>query len=160
MHMTLENSFQRGFRHARGPGRERERNRQRSPVAYLIAGSLIVIWGLGLMLDNLGLGDVRHYMHRAWPAVLVIVGITLLIHRDASRNRYGFWGTVCMFAGLWVYASQRDWIHASFWALLGPMLLVLVGASFVYRALHHPRVDAGTHFNTNLSAPTSRLTTL
>lgn len=126
--MTLENSLQHGFRHGRG----RVRNGQRSPVGRLVVGSVIAIWGFGLLLDNLGLGDVNLYVHRAWPAVFVIIGITLLIHRDPS-NRHAFWGTAWIVAGSWVYAAQHDWIHAS-WALLGPMLLVLLGASFIYRA--------------------------
>lgn len=154
--MTLDQSFQRGFERARRRDRKWERrNRPRSPVAYLVAGSLIAIWGVGLLLDNLGLSDLRHYMHRVWPAVLVIVGVTLLIHRDASRNRYGFWGTVCLLAGAWLYASQQAWIHASFWGLLGPALLVTLGASFVYRALNHKRVDADAHFDTSSSPPTA-----
>jgi hypothetical protein len=120
------------------PPRRRLR-RERSPIGYLIVGSLIAIYGVGLLFDNLGFGDVRYYMRHAWPAVLVIIGIMLLIRRDQNRNRYGFWGTVMIFGGLWAYASQRDWIHVNFWAVFGPTLLVLLGASFVYRALHHPR---------------------
>lgn len=119
----------------------RRRFRERHPMGYLVIGSLIALYGLGLLADNLGFGDVRYYMRHAWPAVLVIVGITLLIRRDQAHGHYGFWGTVCIFGGLWAYASQRDWIHVNFWAVLGPTLLVLLGASFVYRAFHHPRPD-------------------
>ncbi len=114
----------------------RRLRRERSPIGYLVIGSLIAIYGLGLLADNLGLGDVRRYMRNAWPAVLVIVGIVLLIRRDQSHGHFGFWGTVCIFGGLWAYASQRDWINVNFWAVFGPTLLVLLGASFVYRALH------------------------
>jgi hypothetical protein len=128
--MAIENSPRRRFR------------RERSPLGYLVIGSLIAIYGLGLLFDNLGFGDIRYYMRHAWPAVLVIVGIILLIRRDLNRNRYGFWGTVCIFGGLWAYASQRDWIHVNFWAVFGPTLLVLLGASFVYRALYHSRPNA------------------
>ena len=137
------------------------RRRERSPVAYLIGGALIALWGLGLLLDNLGFGDARYYIHRAWPAALVIIGIALLIHRDQNRDRYGFWGTVSILAGLWIYASQRDWIHVHFWAVAGPTLLVLLGASFVYRALDHSRFasSAGLRANTTLPAA-SRLTTM
>jgi hypothetical protein len=149
MHMPIEHSFQHGFRRAYERDRKHERYRQRRPVARLIGGSLIAIWGLALLLDNLGLGGVRQYVDHAWPAVLVIVGITLLIHRDPSRNRYGFWGTVWIFAGACAYVSQEGWIHASFWALLGPMLIVLFGASFVYRAFRGARANAESHVNTN-----------
>src|SRR5690349_17243166 len=119
------------------PGRRLRR--ERSPIAYLVIGSLIALYGLGLLFDNLGFGEVRYYVRHAWPAVLVIVGIALLIRRDQNRNRYGLWGTVLIFGGLWAYAAQRDWIHVNFWAVFGPTLLVLLGASFVYRALYHPR---------------------
>ena len=127
--MAIENSPRRRLR------------RERSPIAYLVIGSLIAIYGLGLLFDNLGFGEVRYYVRHAWPAVLVIVGIMLLIRRDQNRNRYGFWGTVLICGGLWAYAAQRDWIHVNFWAVFGPTLLVLLGASFVYRALSHPRPE-------------------
>ncbi len=125
--MAIENSPRRRFR------------RERSPTAYLVVGSVIALYGLGLLFDNLGFGDIRYYMRHAWPAVLVIVGIVLLIRRDQNYSKYGFWGAVCIFGGLWAYASQRDWIHVNFWAVFGPTLLVLLGASFVYRALYHSR---------------------
>ena len=149
--MTFEQSSRRRVR------------REHSPVAYLVAGSLIAIWGLGMLLDNLGLGEARHYVHRAWPAALVIVGITLLIHRDASRNRYGFWGTVFIVAGLWAYVLQRDWFHVRFWAVFAPVLLVLLGASFVYRALRADESDVDGPFRRRSSTtlpPESRLTTM
>jgi hypothetical protein len=114
----------------------RERNRHpHGPVGTLIGGAVLAIYGFGLLLDNMGFGDMRHYVHQAWPAVLVVVGVTLLIHRDANRNHFGFWGTVCMFAGVWMYASQHDWIHFGFWSLVVPTALVLIGGSFIYRAL-------------------------
>ena len=68
-------------------------------------------------------------MHNAWPAVFVIIRITLLIYRDSTRNRYAFWGTGWIVAGVWMYAAQRDWLH------LFPVLLIALGGSFVYRAL-------------------------
>jgi uncharacterized membrane protein len=40
-----------------------------------------------------------------------------------------------MFAGVWVYASQHDWIHLGFWSVVGPTMLVLIGGSFVYHAI-------------------------
>jgi hypothetical protein len=124
--------------------RRRFTRRERGPTGYLIIGALIALYGLGLLADNLGLGDIRYYMRHSWPAVLVIVGIALLLRRDHTRSHFGFWGTVCIFGGLWAYAAQRDWIHVNFWAVFGPTLLVLLGASFVYRALYHPRPDGSS----------------
>jgi hypothetical protein len=111
---------------------------------------MTAIWGLSMLLGNLGLDAAWEFIGRTWPAVFVIVGITLLIHRDPSRNRYAFWGTFWMLAGACAYVSQQDWIHVSFWGLLAPILLVLLGASFVYRAVRGTRVGARRCTNTNL----------
>src|SRR5262245_14501048 len=120
MHMHVGDSFQRGFRRAYERDRYLARNRQRRPLVRLIGGLLLAFWGLAALIDNLGWGDLRHYADRAWPAVFVLIGITLLIHRDPSRNRYTFWGTFWMFAGVCAYVSQLGWIHVSFWALVWP----------------------------------------
>jgi hypothetical protein len=130
--MVIDNTCQR-YR------REHPRH-DRNLVGFLIGGAVLAIYGFALLLENTGLGEARDYVHHAWPAVLVVVGITLLIHRDADRNRYGFWGTVSLFVGVWVYASQHDWIRLGFWSLVGPTMLVLIGGSLVYRALQ--RYDA------------------
>ncbi|HVY80996.1 MAG TPA: hypothetical protein VG994_08455 [Steroidobacteraceae bacterium] len=119
----------------------RERlDHEHSPVGTLLGGAALAIYGLALLLDNLGLGEAGSYAYRAWPAMLVFAGITLLIHRDAGRNGYGFWGTVSLFGGVWLYACQQHWIHVPFWSLAGPAVLVLTGGMFVYRALQ--RYDA------------------
>jgi|SRR5689334_8376216 cell wall-active antibiotic response 4TMS protein YvqF len=131
--MTMfENAVDRRvWRAHRRRGRDWNRfdNRGRSPVGRLIVGSLIALWGFSLLLANLGFGDLR----RVWPAVMVVVGVTLLIHRDPSRNHYGFWGTVWMAAGVLLYAAQQTWVQVSFW----PVMLIVVGALFVYRGLTH-----------------------
>lgn len=148
--MPSENSFQHGFRRAYERDRQREHYRRGRPVAGLIGGLLIAAWGFALLLNNLGLDALRQYADRTWPAVFVIIGITLLIHRDPSRNRYGFWGTVWVFAGACAYVSQQGWIHANFWSLVVPMLFVLLGARFVYRGLRRARPDADARLNAKL----------
>jgi hypothetical protein len=144
--MTLGDSLDSG-EYLEGPNRRRDRDRYRdrrrsrfrarphSPMGRLIVGALIATWGLSLLLDNLGFGDLREYMHRAWPAALVIVGVTMLIHRDSNPERYGFWGTVSLAAGTWLYLGQRDWFHSALAAVVWPALLISLGAWFVYRGL-------------------------
>jgi hypothetical protein len=148
--MTLGDSLDSG-EYLEGPNSRRRRDRSRyrderrswirqrghSPVGRLIAGVFIAAWGISLLLDNLGLGDMRQYIYRVWPAAFVIVGVTLLIHRDSKPDSYGFWGTVCMIVGTWLYLSQRDWIHLSFWSVIWPTLIVAFGVSFVYRGFRH-----------------------
>jgi hypothetical protein len=47
-------------------------------------------------------------------------------------------GLVLMFVGAWGFATQQQWIKIHFWALIGPMMLVLAGGSVVWRAFNRP----------------------
>jgi hypothetical protein len=108
-----------------------------------VLGLLIATFGLSWLASNLGWADVHHFIGQFWPFVLVIAGLGLLFVRSQSEHSgSGFWGGALILGGLWAYADQRDWIHVSFWAVFGPTLLVLLGASFVWRAFHHPRPAA------------------
>lgn len=139
--MRLESSMDRHEWRTRRRFRDRNLNRQNAPVGRLVIGLLIAIWGLGMLFTNLGLGDVREYLYRAFPAVLVIMGITLLIHRDPSRNDYTFWGTVWLLAGAVNYAAQQDWIRFTIGKLFVPVIIIVVGASFLYRGIKRSRAE-------------------
>jgi hypothetical protein len=45
---------------------------------------------------------------------------------------------VMIVAGLWIYADQRDWIHVQIWAVIGPTILILLGATVAWRAFAGP----------------------
>ncbi len=120
----------------------RSRRRERSPAASVVFGILIVTFGLTLLANNLGWGDFHHFMRQFWPFALVAAGVALVLIRQNGRGQGGFWGSALIIGGLWAYADQRGWVHVNFWAVFGPALLVLLGASFVWRAFSHPRPDA------------------
>lgn len=121
----------------------RRRRRERSPARSVVLGVLIATFGLSLLANNLGWADVHHFTRQFWPIALVLAGAALLLIRQPGQDQghSSFWGSALIIGGLWAYAAQRDWIHVSFWAVFGPTLLVLLGASFVWRAFNHPRPD-------------------
>jgi predicted membrane protein len=114
----------RGF----GPGR------RRGAFYPLVIGALIVTFGLTLLANNLGWTDMRSVTRQFWPFALVIFGVASLFNEKPGSN---FWGLVLIVAGLWIYASQRDWIQVSFWAVFGPTVLILIGGTVVWRAMVH-----------------------
>ena len=126
------------------PRRRFRERRERSPAGSVVFGILILTFGLTLLANNLGWADVHHFMRQFWPFVLMAAGVALLFVRTQQGQHAGsgFWGSALILGGLWAYADQRDWIHVSFWAVFGPTLLVLLGASFVWRAFNHPRPGA------------------
>jgi cell wall-active antibiotic response 4TMS protein YvqF len=134
------------------PRRRFRERRERSPTASIILGLLIGTFGLSLLANNLGWADVHQFMRQFWPFLLMAAGVALLFVRTQGRPHSassGFWGAALILAGLWAFADQRGWIHINFWAVFGPTLLVLLGASFVWRAFNHPRPDAepGSYIN-------------
>jgi hypothetical protein len=50
-------------------------------------------------------------------------------------------GLVLMFVGAWGFATQQQWIRIHFWAVIGPLMLVLAGGSVVWRAFNRPSPD-------------------
>lgn len=56
------------------------RRRYRSGMGGMLIGGLIVIVGLVLLLDNLGILDAREFW-RFWPVGLIAVGALLLLPR-------------------------------------------------------------------------------
>ena len=127
------------------------RDRRGGRSGSVVFGGLILLFGLTLLAGNLGLADSRQLMRQFWPVALVVFGIANLLTSRQSRQHQGFWGFALIFAGLWAYASQHDWVRVNFWAVMGPTLLVLLGGSVMWRAFHHtrpPTEDTNAYLNT------------
>lgn len=134
------------------PGRmERRLERRygrRGRFNSLVIGGLLAAFGLSLLASNLGWADMRSIMRQFWPLAFVALGVlSFLKDRPGSK----FWGLVWIIAGLWIFADQRDWIHVQFWAVFGPTLLILLGATVAWRALAGPPRPPST--STDGSAP-------
>jgi hypothetical protein len=126
------------------------RRRGGSRSGSVVFGGLILLFGLTLLAGNLGLADSRQLIRQFWPVALVVFGIVNLLTCRQGQQRQGFWGFALIFAGLWAYASQHDWIRVNFWAVTGPTLLVLLGGSVVWRAFNHtrpPTEDTDSYLN-------------
>ena len=130
-----------------GPRVEQEVQRRygrRGRFHSLVIGGLIATFGLTLLATNLGWTDMRSVMRQFWPFALVVLGLANLFN---ERQGAKFWGLVMMIAGLWIYAAQRDWIHVQFWAVFGPTILILLGATVAWRAIAGPARPPGTAEN-------------
>jgi hypothetical protein len=121
-----------------GPEAQNELHRRygkRGRFQSLVIGALIATFGITLLATNLGWTDIRSVMRQFWPFALVVLGLLNLFN---ERSGAKFWGLVMIVAGLWIYAAQRDWIHVQFWAVFGPTILILLGATVAWRALAGP----------------------
>ena len=103
-----------------------------------IIGIVIIAAGAILLGGNLGLIDSHYVFRNFGPVVLFFIGAVMLARR---RHDQVMLGLVLMFVGAWGFATQQQWIRIHFWALIGPMMLVLAGGSVVWRAFNRPSPD-------------------
>jgi hypothetical protein len=104
-------------------------------LGVAVIGVLIICAGAILLGGNLGLIDSHYVFRNFGPIVIFIVGAALLARR---RHDQVLMGLILMFVGAWGFATQQQWIKIHFWAVLGPLMLVLAGGSVVWRAFNRP----------------------
>lgn len=105
-------------------------------LTRLVIGVAIILAGILFTLDNLRIihaGDFLAY----WPVILVAIGVTRMA-QTSSWVSFG-WSLVWIIAGLWLLGEHIGLITVSIWALW-PLVLVLVGASILWRACCPPQL--------------------
>jgi hypothetical protein len=100
-----------------------------------LIGVLIIAAGAILLGGNLGLIDSHYVFRNFGPVVLFMLGAVMLARR---RHDQVLLGLILMFVGAWGFATQQQWIKIHFWAVIGPLMLVLAGGSVVWRAFNRP----------------------
>jgi predicted membrane protein len=99
----------------------------------LVVGVAIIVAGLVLTLDNLGLIEA-HTIFKLWPLVLVAMGVAK-IRQDRQGSSLGGWFLVLGGAFLLLITFARGRLTEA----LGPMLVVAVGILIVVKALKQTR---------------------
>jgi predicted membrane protein len=105
--------------------------------SQLILGSMIIVVGVLMTLDNLGVVESEDYL-RFWPAGIIVLGLAKLWH---SRDGHGgsVSGFLLMAIGTWLLLEQTALVTLSFW-VMWPTLLVFFGGFLVWQGLSGPRV--------------------
>lgn len=99
----------------------------------LVLGVAIIVAGLVLTLDNLGLIEA-HTIFKLWPLVLVAMGIAK-IRQEGSGGGMGGWFLVLGGSFLLLFTFARGHLAEA----LAPMLVVAVGILIVIKALKQNR---------------------
>ncbi len=115
-----------------------KRGSSRSLTGRLVAGVILLSFGVLFLLDNFGLvnaGDVFRY----WPLILIGLGLTRLLAPGRREDYVG--GVVLLFLGsvFLLRALDVSWFRLrSIW----PLLLVVLGVGLIWRALSDRRAPA------------------
>lgn len=118
--------------------RQRRYNRRGAPG--LAAGAIIVVVGLLLLLQNMGLVRV-HDLWVYWPAILIVVGIARLSEAHGPSAMI-FGGLIAAIGGL-LLLGNLDILHVDF-NLIWPLIVITVGLSMLWRTLENRTRGYGT----------------
>lgn len=106
--------------------------RRTSVTPGLVFGIIILVLGVVLLLDRMGIlyaGEVLPYF---WPAVLLTAGLFKLAQSSCLSGRV--WGGLLTAAGILLVLDRLGYAHVSFHALW-PLALIAVGLLLVWRTL-------------------------
>jgi predicted membrane protein len=105
----------------------------------LIAGLLIIAFGVLLLLDQEGIVPVTHVL-RFWPLILIVPGLVKLFQGRTTEERV--FGTALVFFGLLFLFSALGFRHFEF-SHLWPLIIIAAGAWILYsppKIMHKPVV--------------------
>lgn len=113
----------------------------------LLFGLLVIGVGVLFTLDNFDVVDAGRYL-RYWPVGLIAIGALKLWQ---SRGAEGVFGALLFIAaGVWLVLQSARVVTIRLWDMW-PLLLILFGASLVWRGLRGRRAHGGADSSATLS---------
>jgi len=112
---------------------------QKDRHSTLIAGLLIIAFGVLLLLDQEGIVPLSHIL-RFWPLILILPGLVKLLQGRTSEERV--FGIVLIFFGLLFLFSSLGFRHFEF-RHIWPLIIIATGAWILYsppKIVHTPVV--------------------
>jgi predicted membrane protein len=103
---------------------------RRMTTPRFVLGVFLVLMGIALTLDQLGVVPAHHMM-RFWPAVLIVLGFSIL---QRGRRHGAVTGLVMIVAGTWLLLNTLGLVSLNLWQFFGPLILVVIGARIMMRS--------------------------
>ena len=120
---------------ARMQRRMERRQRHGHGAGGIVVGGLIVLIGLLILLDNMGI--IRfHDVWRYWPVLLIVLGVSKILESHAPAGYV--WGGVITLAGALLLLDNLDIVVFDF-NLIWPLLLIAFGLSMLLRSMERKR---------------------
>ena len=101
----------------------------RGPTPKFVIGACLVLMGVVLALDQLGLLQAHHLL-RFWPAALIILGLVML---QRTEKHSALRALLLIVIGGWLLLNTLGWVSLDLWEFIVPIALVLVGARIMMR---------------------------
>lgn len=103
--------------------------RRKSSKSRLFWGTLLLILGIGFLLQSLDIVPFGEAIGTYWPVVLIVIGLFQLLN-----SRGDFVGpTLVLTVGTLLLLSNMDLLPYGFWSTFWPILLIVIGLSLLLR---------------------------
>jgi predicted membrane protein len=110
---------------------------RRMTTPRFVLGVFLVLMGISLTLDQLGVVPAHHLM-RFWPAILIVLGLSIL---QRGRRHGAVTGLVMIIAGTWLLLNTLGLVSLNLWEFLWPLILVVIGARIMMRSHRESSMD-------------------
>lgn len=102
-------------------------------LSRILTGILILIAGLGGLLDALGVLPFWQYAATWWPLGVIIAGLLVII---ADVRQY-ITTIVLVVVGVLLQLHTLNFIHVNVWGLIWPVIIIAVGLSVIVNKVGH-----------------------
>jgi predicted membrane protein len=117
-------------------------------LSRYVTGILIIIIGLGALLDTLNVISFWGYFSTWWPALIIIGGV-ITFANDARRNY--IWALALVIVGGLLLLKNHSLVEFSVFELIVPVVLVAVGLSVLIGHKNRSKVPTTTHHADDIS---------
>lgn len=87
-------------------------------------GLFLILIGFLFLLDRMGRLDFGDLLRQYWPAVFIIIGLSILISNNFRNAGAGYFFII--FGGLWLLMRMRI-LDRSLWHYIWPLAIIAVG---------------------------------
>ncbi len=94
----------------------------------IIVGIILIVLGLGFLMDNFYIIDFGDYLSTYWPSALIIIGIINLFDKKSSKMS----NIILILIGGIFQLNRLGLLKYDFWDVFWPILLIIIGLSFIF----------------------------
>ena len=93
----------------------------------LVIGLLIILIGVSLLLDSLGMAFVGTWLAKLWPVAIIVVGIVMLF----NNKQHYLWAILVIAVGNILQLNALGLLDVSIWRLVWPTIVIVIGVSII-----------------------------
>ncbi|GAA0181976.1 DUF5668 domain-containing protein [Clostridium sediminicola] len=93
-------------------------------------GIILILVGLGILLEQFGLWDFWNIIWMWWPVILIVIGAWQLATNPVSKTS----GLILLLVGIFFQLRKLDVINVSLIKFFWTVLIIVIGMSFIFSA--------------------------